>query len=206
MVASVARVRWRALAAALALILLFVGCDKASAQAWWDSLQNGAPEVQKGFLPTPSIATSLPHNGDPGGYPQMARRARHRLRPGIHQRRALQRPRRHEDRHHRPGQAAGHRDHRSRQARRLGGASVFRQRLPDPQHRPVPPRLRRRHQHHRRHRGAVDDAAVGDLARADLCRRQWPASRSARSPPTANSSSATSARCSCKAIGRPSLR
>lgn len=67
MVGCVARVRWRALATALAFILLFAACDKANAQAWWDSLQNGSPLVQKGFLPTPSIATSLPHDGDPSG-------------------------------------------------------------------------------------------------------------------------------------------
>jgi porin len=40
----------------------------ASAQAWWDSYQHGPREVEYGYLPTPSVATSLPNNGDPGGY------------------------------------------------------------------------------------------------------------------------------------------
>jgi hypothetical protein len=44
------------------------GRQAAQAQAWWDSIQLGEPpEIQHGFLPEPSIATSLPHNGDPAG-------------------------------------------------------------------------------------------------------------------------------------------
>ena len=35
------------------------GAVQASAQAWWDDVENGRP--------VPSIASSLPHNGDPGG-------------------------------------------------------------------------------------------------------------------------------------------
>jgi porin len=38
-----------------------------SAQPWWNSLQDGPPEVEDG-RPVPSIATSLPDKGDPGGY------------------------------------------------------------------------------------------------------------------------------------------
>src|ERR1700687_1677274 len=58
------------------LILIFfaimgvalLGAPGALAQAWWSSIQYGPPEVQDGFLPVPSIATSLPQNGDPAGY------------------------------------------------------------------------------------------------------------------------------------------
>jgi porin len=61
---------WRgALAALAALAGVLCGSQAAHAQAWWDSVQIGEPpEVQRGFLPVPSIATSLPYNGDPGGY------------------------------------------------------------------------------------------------------------------------------------------
>src|SRR4029077_3315542 len=45
-----------------------LGAPEASAQAWWDSYQHGPREVADGFLPTPSLATSLPNKGDPGGY------------------------------------------------------------------------------------------------------------------------------------------
>ena len=39
----------------------------ASGQAWWNSIQYGPPEVEDG-RPTPSIASSLPYKGDPGGF------------------------------------------------------------------------------------------------------------------------------------------
>lgn len=39
---------------------VLLGASSASAQVWW-------PELQEGFLPKPSIAASLPGNGDPGG-------------------------------------------------------------------------------------------------------------------------------------------
>jgi porin len=39
--------------------LLACGAVAAAAQAWWDETKNGIPDI--------SIATSLPHNGDPGG-------------------------------------------------------------------------------------------------------------------------------------------
>jgi porin len=42
--------------------------SSASAQAWWHSAEDGKPEIQRGFLPVPSIATSLPENGDPARY------------------------------------------------------------------------------------------------------------------------------------------
>jgi porin len=50
-----------------ALSTLF-GVSAASAQAWWESVQYGPPEVQDGGIPKPSIATSLPYRGDPAGY------------------------------------------------------------------------------------------------------------------------------------------
>ena len=33
-----------------------------------NSIEDGKPEIQHGFLPEPSIATSLPNNGDPAGF------------------------------------------------------------------------------------------------------------------------------------------
>jgi hypothetical protein len=49
-------------------VVSLLGIHAAQAQAWWDSYQHGPREVEDGFLPTPSIATSLPNKGDPGGY------------------------------------------------------------------------------------------------------------------------------------------
>ena len=61
------------------------------------------------------------------------------------------------------------------------GLTLLRQLLPDPQHRPHPARLCRRHQHHRRDRGGADHAAVGAVARAEFRRRQGePEGRPAR--------------------------
>ena len=49
--------------------LTLAGVSDAAAQAWWDSVQLGAPpEIQHGFLPEPSIAASLPYKGDPAGF------------------------------------------------------------------------------------------------------------------------------------------
>jgi porin len=48
--------------------VILQGCSIAVAQAWWDSYQHGEREIQHGFLPSPSLATSLPQKGDPGGY------------------------------------------------------------------------------------------------------------------------------------------
>ena len=48
--------------------VVFLGVPGALAQAWWSSIQYGPPEIKDGFLPVPSIATSLPQNGDPAGY------------------------------------------------------------------------------------------------------------------------------------------
>jgi len=62
-------VRTRVLLAVAVMIAILAGSHAAQAQAWWDSIQIGEPpEIQHGFLPEPSIATSLPHNGDPAGY------------------------------------------------------------------------------------------------------------------------------------------
>src|SRR5947209_3338855 len=44
-----------------------LGRRDAAAQAWWSSNQHGPPAVEDG-RPVPSVATSLPDNGDPGGY------------------------------------------------------------------------------------------------------------------------------------------
>lgn len=55
------------LAAVAAASVLLVYAPKASAQAWWNSIQHGPPEVEEG-RPVPSIATSLPFKGDPGDY------------------------------------------------------------------------------------------------------------------------------------------
>src|SRR5947209_20599812 len=41
------------------------GLSGAAAQAWWVGT-DGKPEVKDG-IPVPSIASSLPSNGDPGG-------------------------------------------------------------------------------------------------------------------------------------------
>src|ERR1017187_9851453 len=48
--------------------VVFLGVPSALAQAWWSSIQYGPPEIKDGFLPVPSIATSLPQNGDLAGY------------------------------------------------------------------------------------------------------------------------------------------
>ena len=61
---------WRPLGLKICVcgIALLAGMSAASAQAWWDSVEDGKPEIQRGFLPVPSIATSLPRNGDPAGF------------------------------------------------------------------------------------------------------------------------------------------
>ena len=55
-------------ACGVALLLLGLAASPAGAQAWWNAIPDNKPEIQKGFLPVPSIATSLPYNGDPAGY------------------------------------------------------------------------------------------------------------------------------------------
>jgi len=56
-------------ACGVAASLLSFAANPAAAQAWWDSVEIGKPpELKDGFLPVPSIATSLPYNGDPAGY------------------------------------------------------------------------------------------------------------------------------------------
>ena len=116
-----------------------------------------------------SIATSLPNNGDPTGY-----------RKWLGQRGVVYGLEYTNDmlsnvrggtaaRHHRPGQAARHPDGRSSTSCwASNGLTLLRQRLPDSQHRPHPPRLRRRPQHHRRDRGGADDAAFGAVARTEF--------------------------------------
>src|ERR1035437_409329 len=47
--------------------VLLLGVQGALAQAWWITIQDGPPENKDGYLPVPSIATSLPQNGDPTG-------------------------------------------------------------------------------------------------------------------------------------------
>ena len=48
--------------------VVLLGAPGARAQAWWASSRHSTPEIKDGFLPVPSIATSLPQNGDPAGY------------------------------------------------------------------------------------------------------------------------------------------
>ena len=55
-------------ACGVAVSLLGFAVSPAVAQAWWNSIPDNRPEIQRGFLPKPSIATSLPLNGDPAGY------------------------------------------------------------------------------------------------------------------------------------------
>jgi porin len=55
------------LAAIAAICGVAAHAPEASAQAWWSSNQHGPPLIEDG-RPVPSIATSLPANGDPGGY------------------------------------------------------------------------------------------------------------------------------------------
>ena len=43
-----------------ALWIMASGIERAAAQAWWDTVEHGRP--------VPSIASSLPYNGDPGGF------------------------------------------------------------------------------------------------------------------------------------------
>ena len=64
-----ANLRSGCIIAALAILVgLPAETQPAKAQAWWDSYQHGPREIDQGFLPTPSIATSLSNNGDPWGY------------------------------------------------------------------------------------------------------------------------------------------
>ena len=53
---------WRAFGARVGVVAIatWLAITAASGQEWWDSSRDGIPDV--------SIATSLPHNGDPGGY------------------------------------------------------------------------------------------------------------------------------------------
>ena len=154
----------------------------AHAQAWWDSIQIGEPpEIQHGFLPEPSIATSLPNNGDPAGF-----------RKWLGERGVVYGLEYTNDvlSNVRGGSKTGTID----QGKLHGiltvdfgklagwqGPDAVRQYLPDPQHRPHPPRLCRRHQHHRGDRSGADHAAFGAVARAEFRRRQGqPEGRPAR--------------------------
>ena len=54
--------RWRLFGAgvgAWVIVAVLLWVSAASAQAWWNSVKDGIPDI--------SIATSLPHNGDPAG-------------------------------------------------------------------------------------------------------------------------------------------
>ncbi len=102
----------------------FSGIQAAQAQAWWDSYQHGPREVEDGFLPTPSIATSLPNKVNRPGTAS-ARRTRHRLWSGIHQRHPLERAWRVPKQAPSTRKASWHPDRRSRQARRLEGLTFF---------------------------------------------------------------------------------
>ena len=52
---------WKLIAGKIGIVVMatLLGVSAASGQAWWTSSKDGIPE--------PSIATSLPHNGDPAG-------------------------------------------------------------------------------------------------------------------------------------------
>ena len=148
---------------------MLCGEQAAHAQAWWDSVPDRQPpEVEDGFLPVPSIATSLPYNGDPGGYRKwlgergivygleytndVLSNVRGGLRTGT-----IDQGKLHGILTVDFGKLAG-----------WDGLTLFANCLPDPQHRPHPPRLRRRHQHHRRDRGGADHAAFGGVARTEV--------------------------------------
>ena len=121
-------------------------------------------EIQDGFLPVPSIATSLPYNGDPAGYRKwlgergvvygleytndVLSNVRGGTKTGT-----IDQGKLHGILTVDFGKLAG-----------WDGLTDVRQLLPDSQHRPHPPRLCRRHQHHRRDRGGADHAAFGAVA------------------------------------------
>jgi porin len=58
---------WIGARVCICVVVALLGISAASAQAWWDSYQHGPRDVENG-KPTPSVATSLPYEGDPGGY------------------------------------------------------------------------------------------------------------------------------------------
>ena len=127
------------------VIMALAGVSAASAQAWWDSIEIGKPEVQHGFLPEPSIATSLPKNGDPAGFRKwlgergvvygleytndMLSNVRGGLRTGTIDQ----------------GKLHGILTVDFDKLAGLERPELLRQLLPDPQHRAHPARLRRRH-------------------------------------------------------------
>jgi porin len=49
-------------------LVLMIGGESVHAQAWWDDVEHGPRAIEHGFLPSPSLANSLPDKGDPGGY------------------------------------------------------------------------------------------------------------------------------------------
>ena len=71
---------WRRIGARIGAVVIttLLASPAAIAQEWWDSSRDGIPDV--------SIATSLPHNGDPDRHSQAVERTRRGLWPGIHQR------------------------------------------------------------------------------------------------------------------------
>ncbi len=127
------------------VIMALVGVSAASAQAWWESIEDGKPELQHGFLPEPSIATSMPKNGDPAGFRKwlgergviygleytndILSNVRGGLRTGTIDQ----------------GKLHGILAVDLRQAHGSQRPELLRQLLPDPQHRAHPARLRRRH-------------------------------------------------------------
>ena len=141
----------------------------------------------------------------PHRHSQAAERTWRSLWPRIHQRPPVQRARRTADRHHRSGQAAGHSDRRLRQAGRLERPVRVRQHLPDPQHRPHPPR----------YVGGINTIAAIEAVPTTRLSEIWleqkfandkASIRAASSRPTPSFSTANSARCFCRATGRPSRR
>ena len=147
------------------LLLAFQDGQGALAQAWWTSVQERHPAYLRS---RPACRTTAIRPASASGL------ADHGIVYGLEYTndRPVERARRHPHRHDRPGQVSRHSDRRFRQACRLAGAYAVRQLLSNPQHRPDPARLRRRHQHHRGDRGGADHAAFGNLAGAEIRRRQ----------------------------------
>jgi porin len=63
----IGRWRLRCFRLALASLATVLWISAANAQAWWNSIQYGPPDVKDG-LPVPSIAISLPDKADPTGF------------------------------------------------------------------------------------------------------------------------------------------
>ena len=61
-------VRKRVLLAVAVMVAILAGGQPRKPRPGGIPSMGEPPEIQHGFLPEPSIATSLPNNGDPAGY------------------------------------------------------------------------------------------------------------------------------------------